>query len=48
MMCTVVVLNQVRRDFPVVLATNRDEFFARPAALRCYWLEQPSTVVGRI
>lgn len=46
-MCTVVVLNGVRRDFPVVLATNRDEFFARPSSGAIRLLEQPKTVGGR-
>ena len=46
-MCTVVVLNGIRRDFPVVLATNRDEFFARPSSGAVRLLEQPRTVGGQ-
>ena len=46
-MCTVVVLNGVRRDFPVILATNRDEFYARPSSGALRLLEEPKTVGGR-
>jgi uncharacterized protein with NRDE domain len=45
-MCTIVVLNGVRADFPVVLATNRDEFFARQSAGPMRVLEVPRTVGG--
>jgi uncharacterized protein with NRDE domain len=31
-MCTVLIMNRVHRDHPVVLGANRDEFLARPAA----------------
>jgi uncharacterized protein with NRDE domain len=30
-MCLMIVLNQVRRDFPVIVAANRDERYDRPA-----------------
>jgi uncharacterized protein with NRDE domain len=46
-MCTVLVLNQVRADYPVVLATNRDEFYARPTSGPLRLLEAPRTVGGR-
>ncbi|MFT3925368.1 MAG: NRDE family protein [Myxococcales bacterium] len=46
-MCTIVALHGVRSDFPLVLATNRDEFFARPSAGPMRILEQPVTVGGR-
>lgn len=46
-MCTVLILNQVRSDFPVVLATNRDEFFARAASPAVRLLDAPKTVGGR-
>lgn len=45
-MCTIVVLNGVRADYPVVLATNRDEFYARPASGALRILEVPRTVGG--
>ena len=31
-MCTLILLDRVVPEFPVVVAANRDEFFARPAA----------------
>jgi hypothetical protein len=31
-MCTVLVMNRVHRDHPVVIGANRDEFYARPAS----------------
>lgn len=46
-MCTVLVLNGVRADYPVVLATNRDEFYARPSSGPLRLLESPRAVGGR-
>ncbi len=31
-MCTIVALRNVHREFPLVIAANRDEFYRRPAA----------------
>ena len=46
-MCTIVVLREVRADFPLILATNRDEFFARPSSGPLRLLETPPTLGGR-
>lgn len=46
-MCTIIVLRNVRSDFPLVLATNRDEFYARKSAGPARILETPRTVGGR-
>jgi uncharacterized protein with NRDE domain len=46
-MCTVLVLNGVRADYPVVLATNRDEFYARPSGGPELLLPSPRSVGGR-
>jgi uncharacterized protein with NRDE domain len=46
-MCTIIVLRGIRSDFPLVLATNRDEFYARKTSAPARILEQPSTVGGR-
>jgi uncharacterized protein with NRDE domain len=46
-MCTIVVLHGVRADFPVVIATNRDEFYGRAASGPVRLLEQPPSVGGR-
>jgi uncharacterized protein with NRDE domain len=45
-MCTIVVLNGVRADYPVVLATNRDEFYGRLTSGPMRILEVPRTVGG--
>lgn len=46
-MCTIVVLHGVRTDYPVVIATNRDEFYARAATGPMRLLDEPVTVGGR-
>lgn len=46
-MCTIIALNGVREDHSLVLATNRDEFYARPSSGPVRLLEQPSAVGGR-
>lgn len=45
-MCTIVILNGLRADFPVVLATNRDEFYARTTSGPMRILDVPRTVGG--
>lgn len=45
-MCTAVLLNRVREDYPLVLATNRDEFYARKTGGPTRLLAAPSTVGG--
>ncbi len=46
-MCTIVALVGVHRDAPLVLATNRDEFYARATGQVSRILEAPLTVGGR-
>lgn len=46
-MCTIVALVAQRPDFPLVLATNRDEFYARPTAGPGLLLEAPKAIGGR-
>lgn len=46
-MCTIIALNGMRADGTLVLATNRDEFFARPTSGPGRLLEHPRTVAGR-
>jgi uncharacterized protein with NRDE domain len=45
--CTILVLRGVRADFPLIVATNRDEFYARETAGPGVLLEHPRTVGGR-
>jgi uncharacterized protein with NRDE domain len=46
-MCTIIALRNVRADFPLVLATNRDEFYARASAGAARILDTPVAVGGR-
>lgn len=45
-MCTIVVIHGMRADYPVVLATNRDEFYARQTSGAMRILDVPRTVGG--
>ena len=45
-MCTIVALFGVRADYPLVIAANRDEFYARPASGALRLMEHPRTVGG--
>jgi uncharacterized protein with NRDE domain len=45
-MCTVLILNQVREDHPVVVAANRDEYLARPSLPPSVLHESPRVVAG--
>jgi uncharacterized protein with NRDE domain len=46
-MCTIVALCRVHSDFPLLLATNRDEFHARASTGPTRLAEAPSVVGGR-
>ena len=49
-MCLVALAIDQDRRFPLVVATNRDEFFARPAARLAWWEPQnnvPAILAGR-
>jgi uncharacterized protein with NRDE domain len=46
-MCTIVVLRGLHPEFPLILATNRDEFYARASSGPGRLLQAPSTVGGR-
>jgi uncharacterized protein with NRDE domain len=45
--CTLVALHRVHRDYPLVVAANRDERYARPAAAPSLLRDQPRVVGGR-
>jgi uncharacterized protein with NRDE domain len=46
-MCLIAIAWRVDARFPVVLAANRDEFHARPAAPMAWWPGEPSMLAGR-
>lgn len=46
-MCLIVFAHRVHPDFRLVLAANRDEFHARPAAALAEWTDAPRVYGGR-
>ncbi|MCX8085942.1 MAG: NRDE family protein [Rhodocyclaceae bacterium] len=46
-MCLILLAWQAHPDFPLVVAANRDEFFARPTAPAAFWPEAPEVLAGR-
>lgn len=46
-MCLIVVGWRAHPDFPMVVAANRDEFYARPSSLACRWTDDPRVIGGR-
>ncbi|HEU5176660.1 MAG TPA: NRDE family protein [Burkholderiales bacterium] len=46
-MCLIVLGWRVHPEFPLIVAANRDEFHARPAAAAAFWQDQPGILAGR-
>jgi uncharacterized protein with NRDE domain len=46
-MCLILVAWQTVPGFPLVVAANRDEYHARPAARAAFWNDQPRILAGR-
>ncbi len=46
-MCLVLFSYQPDSDFPLVVAANRDEFYARPADSAAHWPDAPQVFAGR-
>lgn len=46
-MCLILIAWQVRPDFPLVVAANRDEFFVRPTVPAAFWQDAPQVLAGR-
>ena len=46
-MCLIVVGWQAREHYRLIVAANRDEFHARPAAPAAFWRDQPGILAGR-
>src|SRR2546430_11350563 len=45
--CLILLGWRVHRDFPLIVAANRDEFHGRPAAAAAFWSDQPGILAGR-
>ena len=45
-MCLIVVGWRVHPDYPLVVAANRDEFYARPTAQLSRWPDAPEIMGG--
>lgn len=46
-MCLILVAWQAHPEYPLVVAANRDEFFARPTAPAAFWRETSNVLAGR-
>lgn len=46
-MCLILLAWRVHPDYPLVVAANRDEAFARPTAPASFWAESPDVLAGR-
>lgn len=46
-MCLIVFAWRMHSRFPLVVAANRDEFLARPAAPAHWWTDEPRILAGR-
>ena len=46
-MCLILLAWKMHADFPLVVAANRDEFHARPAATAAFWPDHPQILAGR-
>jgi uncharacterized protein with NRDE domain len=46
-MCLILFANRVFDEVPLIVAANRDEFYARPALAAQRWLDTPTILAGR-
>ena len=46
-MCLILIAWQTHADYPLVVAANRDEFFARAAAPAAFWEDAAQVLAGR-
>ncbi|GFD81850.1 hypothetical protein KUL118_47120 [Tenacibaculum sp. KUL118] len=46
-MCILFIANKMRDDYPLIIAANRDEFYARPTAPSAFWDTHPYLLAGQ-
>jgi uncharacterized protein with NRDE domain len=46
-MCLIAIGWRLRGDYPLMMAANRDEFFARPTAPATFWQDHSEILAGR-
>ena len=46
-MCLITLAYQSHPEYPLLIAANRDEFYARPTAAAEFWQEAPQLLAGR-
>jgi len=46
-MCLILFGYKVSREYPLILAANRDEFYQRPTARMHFWQSDPSILAGK-
>ncbi|WP_334020179.1 NRDE family protein [Alteromonas sp. S015] len=46
-MCILFIANNMRDDYPLIIAANRDEFYARPTAPSTFWENHPHLLAGQ-
>ncbi|WP_269521269.1 NRDE family protein [Alteromonas sp. BMJM2] len=46
-MCILFIARQQHPRYPLIIAANRDEFYARPTAPAAFWDDAPSILAGR-
>lgn len=47
MMCLILFALDEHPDYKLVLAANRDEFYARPSSRAAFWKDEPSLLAGK-
>ena len=46
-MCLILFAWRMHKDYPLVVAANRDEFHARPTERLAFWQDRPAVLAGR-
>ncbi len=46
-MCLIAIAYRAHAEFPLVVAANRDEFYARPTEQAAFWRDRPAVLAGR-